>query len=390
MKLRFPARFLACLILFGLASSEAAERVVAIGDIHGAYQEFTSILQAASLTGKDLAWTGGHTILVQTGDVLDRGPESRQALDLLMELTEQARRQGGEVRPLLGNHEAMVMTGDLRYVSPQDYRNHATADSRKVQQNEWDDYLKYRTKRAKRMGGPPPALDETAKQTWLKAHPPGFFELRDAYSPKGKYGAWLRERDAITQIDDMVFLHGGLSPQSPLRSVKEINERVRRDLAVMDALWSDLVKKGVLWPYLSFEEARTDLLAELQARQGESDSETKAKMQMLANNAGESSIYSPEGPLWYRGLSMGPEAPVSGQLPGLLKQFKIDYIVVGHTVTESRRITPRFGGHVIAIDTGMLAPFFQGRPSALEIVGHQFKAIYAGEPPEPVSAWQPK
>jgi hypothetical protein len=185
-------------------------------------------------------------------------------------------------------------------------------------------------------------------------------------------------------------LHGGLSPQSPLRSVKEINERVRRDLAAMDGLWGELAKKGVLWPYLTFEEARTDLLAELQARQGESDSETKAKMQMLANNAGDSSIYSPEGPLWYRGLSMGPEAPVSAQLPGLLKQFKINYIVIGHTVTESRRITLRFGGHVIAIDTGMLAPFFQGRPSALEIVGHQFKAIYAGEPPELLAAWQPK
>jgi hypothetical protein len=358
---------------------------VAIGDVHGAYKEFVSILETAGLMDSARNWTGGHTILVQTGDVIDRGPASRDALGLLMELIEKAPKQGGEVRPLLGNHEAMVMTGDTRYVTPEDYLAFATAESEKIRQHQWTEYVKYRSRRAGRMGESAPAFNEQAKQAWLTLHPAGFFELRDAFSPKGKYGAWLRTHDAITQVDDAVFLHGGLSPQSPLRSVKEINEAVRRDLAALDKLWSDLSKKGVLWPYSTLEEAQTDARAEVEARQGESDSETKRMMQSFLN-AGLLSIYSPDGPLWYRGLSLGPETPVDSQLPEVLKLFRVNYIILGHTVPGPRRITPRFGGHVFLIDTGMLASYFQGRASALEMTDGHFKALYAGEQPQPLTA----
>ena len=127
-----------CLAVLPVWVCRAADRVVAIGDVHGAYQEFVSILQTAGLIDKDLNWTGGKTILVQTGDVLDRGPESRKAEDLLTGLVDKARRQGGEVRPLLGNHEVMLMTGFMSYTVPEDYQSFAGTDSEKVRQRELD------------------------------------------------------------------------------------------------------------------------------------------------------------------------------------------------------------------------------------------------------------
>ena len=62
-------------------------------------------------------WSGGATHLVQLGDVPDRAPDTRKILDLLMRLEPQARRAGGYVHALIGNHEAMNVYGDLRYVS---------------------------------------------------------------------------------------------------------------------------------------------------------------------------------------------------------------------------------------------------------------------------------
>ena len=57
-----------------LATAAAASRVVAIGDIHGAYDSLVSILRAAGLIDEKLAWSGGDSTLVQLGDFTDRGP----------------------------------------------------------------------------------------------------------------------------------------------------------------------------------------------------------------------------------------------------------------------------------------------------------------------------
>ena len=100
---------------------KGVERIVAIGDVHGDYEQFVALLDSAGLINAKQEWTGGKTHLVQTGDVLDRGPESRKVMDLLMRLEREARKAGGYVHALIGNHEAMNMYGDLRYVSPEEY-----------------------------------------------------------------------------------------------------------------------------------------------------------------------------------------------------------------------------------------------------------------------------
>ena len=90
------------------------ERVVAVGDIHGDYDQLVAVLRSASLIDEQGKWSGGKTHLVQTGDIPDRGPDTRKALDLLMRLEGEAAQAGGAVHALIGNHEAMNVYGDLR------------------------------------------------------------------------------------------------------------------------------------------------------------------------------------------------------------------------------------------------------------------------------------
>ena len=86
---------------------QTTERVVAVGDVHGAFDNFVAILRAAQVIDNRNRWSGRRTVLVQTGDILDRGPDSRKAIDLLRRLERDAQRAGGRVVSLLGNHELM-------------------------------------------------------------------------------------------------------------------------------------------------------------------------------------------------------------------------------------------------------------------------------------------
>lgn len=87
--------------------------VIVIGDVHGSLANLRDVLSAAGLIGADDAWTGGRTHLIQTGDVIDRGPESEACVRMLTALREQARPVGGRVDLLVGNHELALVSGDL-------------------------------------------------------------------------------------------------------------------------------------------------------------------------------------------------------------------------------------------------------------------------------------
>ena len=110
------------------------DRVVAVGDVHGAYDALVSTLQNAGVIDEDLAWSGGKTHLVSTGDLLDRGAESRRVMNLVMRLEREAVEAGGRVHLLLGNHEVMNLIGDLRYVAVEEYA--AFQDSESPEQRE--------------------------------------------------------------------------------------------------------------------------------------------------------------------------------------------------------------------------------------------------------------
>src|SRR5262245_36606216 len=90
---------------------EGVERIVAVGDIHGAFNALVDILRTAGIIDQRQRWTGGRAHLAQLGDVVDRGPDSRKVLDLYRRLEREAASAGGRVHFLLGNHEVLRLTG---------------------------------------------------------------------------------------------------------------------------------------------------------------------------------------------------------------------------------------------------------------------------------------
>ena len=150
------------------------DRVVAVGDVHGDYEQFTAVLASAGLIDGNGDWVGGRTRLVQTGDVVDRGPDSKAVMDLLMKLEKQAAAAGGGVHCLIGNHEAMDVYGDLRYVSPGEYSSYAPASAAPGRIS-YDSARTRLTSAAK----PDPGAIGGAQDV------PGFAELRAEFGPDG-------------------------------------------------------------------------------------------------------------------------------------------------------------------------------------------------------------
>ena len=108
--------FAAALVLSFFVGSTAAVKVYSIADLHGDYVAAVKSLQLAGVLGDDQrTWTGGRNVLVQTGDVVDRGDNSREIYELLFHLQDEAKEAGGKVILLLGNHEQLRLVGDTRY-----------------------------------------------------------------------------------------------------------------------------------------------------------------------------------------------------------------------------------------------------------------------------------
>lgn len=99
------------------------QRILAFGDVHGDVVALYKFLQASQLLSKDSTithpiWNGGDSILVQCGDILDRGAEELFCFRILASLARQARKEGGRVMLLHGNHEALNANGLFQYVDP--------------------------------------------------------------------------------------------------------------------------------------------------------------------------------------------------------------------------------------------------------------------------------
>jgi len=361
-------------------------RVVAIADVHGAYDSFREILRQTGLIDESGRWSGGQATLVQTGDVTDRGLGFKEALDLLRALERQARDAGGRVIPLLGNHEAMNMTRFVRDVSPEAYPLFADARSEERRRDAYRRYVRLVAARRSQLGGDPfTVLDEAA---WMAAHPPGMIEYLTAFGPDGDYGEWLRERDAIARVGGTIFLHGGLNPETATLSIDDMNSRVRAEVRRFDNISAILVERDVILPFFTFDEtleaAKRELdwwMARLQAPAVEPVQITPEDRDYLRTildliNSGAWSIISPDGPLWYRGFAQWTDEQGQALMGDLLGRFGASRIVVGHTPTPNGRIVPRFDQRVFMIDTGMLASVYKGRASAFEIVNGEIAAIY--------------
>jgi len=353
-------------------------KIVAIGDIHGAYDEFVAILQELGLIDQKLHWIGGKTHLVQIGDYIDRGVHDRKVLDLLMQLEKQAEKAGGRLHPLMGNHEAMNMIGDLRYVTRESYATYATDKTEELREKTYARYVKYREARAKR-NIPPQEFqaDQKFKEEWMTKHPPGYFEQRKAFSDSGAYGRWLLNRNAVLKLNDTIFLHGGINETISQSSLREINERVRKELRSFFEMRKVLVSNGILDDSLDYDEALTQVSLEIDYQKAKGVSLEPPVIEALQQfqTLGNWFITHPTGPLWYRGYAQEPEETFKPLLDRIKTNLGAAHLVVGHTPMLTG-ITGRFAEDIFLIDTGILRRYYKGLCSALIIENGKFTPVY--------------
>jgi hypothetical protein len=361
------------------ASAEPAESLVAIGDVHGDFDDFVGILQRIGLIDKQNHWTGGRTTFVQTGDLLDRGPKPREVMDLMMALEKDAGQAGGRVLSLLGNHEMMNIMGDLRYVTPANYASFADSNSAQRQKSAYEEYVKWRNRHPELISELSQPMELTEAE-WMARHPLGFVEQREAFSPKGEYGKWLRGHNALAEVGGEIFLHGGIHADLAKIRVDAVNKRIRDEIESFDAVKQYLQDEALILPFFNMQEitfaAQAQVIAERKSRVPASQERQAKILEFL--KYGEWLSVKPDGPLWFRGYDQWSDAEGEAQIDKILDAYKVAHIVVGHTVQRSGRIRPRFGGKVFLIDTGMLSSYYPGgRASALEICSNtKFTAKY--------------
>ena len=186
---------------------EQPEKIFAISDIECSFSNTEAILRAGGVIDTDYNWTYGTNHLVVNGDMFSRGYDMMALLWLLYKLDYEARQAGGMVHIIIGNHEAMNLKADVRYVRPR--------------------YLEF-----------------------VEASGIPYIRLFDEDTELGR---WLRTKHTIIRIGRNLVVHGGISPQflelglSPV----EVNRIVRRDLGKQTAELDEVSREvfGSLGPH---------------------------------------------------------------------------------------------------------------------------------------------
>lgn len=236
------------------------DRLLALSDIEGDYEKYYRLLLSNHVIDSAYNWTFGEGHLVVLGDLVDRGKYVTQCLWLTYRLEEEAKKHGGKVHYLLGNHEQLVLLGYDEYCAPKYHRN-------------------------------------------FKAFNKSISQLFDSNTVLGN---WIRNKNSIIKIGDLLFVHGGISP-SILKynmSFSEMNNEIRRNIATQDFSTDES------WALLTVE-----------------------------------------GLLWYRGLveaSDGYEKITQPELDKILDTYNCRSIIIGHTPVE--KISTDFSGKVIRLN----------------------------------------
>jgi hypothetical protein len=356
--------------------------VVAIGDVHGDFDDFVTILQKTGLIDAQHHWSGGKTTLVQVGDLLDRGPKPRDVMDLMMALEKEAPQAGGRVVGLLGNHEVMNIMGDLRYVTPVNFASFADSNSEERQKAAYQAYVKWRSSHTALLSELPQPMELTEGE-WMARHPAGYVEQREAFAPNGVYGKWLREHSALADISGVIFLHGGISPNVAKMKLDGMNNRIRDEIKQFDSAKQFLQDADIILPFFNLPEITAAVQAQISAEKKGKVPSNGPRQNRLIQFLGYGDWLSVkvDGPLWFRGYDQWSDEEGSAQMGKILEAFKATHIVVGHTVQKGGRMRLRFGDKVFLIDTGMLSTYYAGgRASALRIQDNaKFTADYMDE-----------
>lgn len=366
------SKILVCLIILPALLQPAAadewhfngvDRIVAFSDIHGAYDAMVETLQSSAVIDASLAWSGGSTHLVIVGDILDRGPNSRPAMDLLMRLEQEALAAGGMVHVLMGNHEVMNLVGDVRYVAAQEYA--AFAEEEVAEEREfW--FTQHRATREL------PGQDiEESRAQFDKRYPPGFFAHRKAFAPDGKYGSWLHGKPMIVVVNGIAFVHGGLSPSVAEIGLEGINGDLVDDVSLYARQLQVLIDKQLLLP-TDANRKHVDLVERIDPMLADGPVVIEAIADIRRLN---DPLFSYQSPHWYRGHTYCSELIEGDRIEAALQKIGAARVVVGHTPTPRREVVQRLDGRVIEIDTGMLTSYYKGSGHALIIEDGNISAI---------------
>jgi hypothetical protein len=339
--------------------SESAGTVFAIGDVHGDFEDFVIILQRMGLIDGEHHWTGGTATLVQTGDLLDRSPKPREVMDLMMSLEKEAAEAGGQVVSLIGNHEMMNIMGDLRYFTAGNFASFADGESKKRQKVAYQKYASWRKSHPGLLAEVTQPLLPKTETEWMAKHPQGYVEQREAFSPSGSYGKWLREHLAVAKINGMIFVHGGISPNVAKMKLDLINSRIANEIKSFDESQKYLEDQKIILPFFNLQEITAVVQAQISVDRKSSLKRSQRRLMDFLEYRSWLSVRS-DGPLWFRGYNQWTDEKGASQISKILKAYGADQIVVGHTVQKGGRIRPRFGGKVLLIDTGMLSSYYPG------------------------------
>ena len=190
----------------------APGRVVALGDVHGDIGQARRALSIAGVLGEggdavNPEWVGGDTVVVQVGDVLDRGDDEIAILILLQKLHKQAEKEGGAVYILNGNHEVLNVSGDFRYVTQGAFQESMRFGEHLVNLfgKAFEDAF----------GG----AEEDPRKKQVKAR-------IGLFSPGGPLAQQLAMNSTVLIVNDTVFAHGGLMPRHVEFGLERLNNAV--------------------------------------------------------------------------------------------------------------------------------------------------------------------
>jgi hypothetical protein len=308
--------------------SDLPARVVVIGDLNAQCDLLQRFLLGLKLIKKNGAWCGGKTVLVQMGDIPNRGNRSRAAMDMMMRLRLEARDAGGEVYWLLGNHEVMTVLGNEAYVSADEYMEFASGE-------EVDRFYNARTRFMYELLGSPEVAQYVAPfggrvQAWEEANAPGQEAFRSAMCPSGWYGAYIKSLPVAFKLGSLLFVHGGLSPSWAAHGLTGLQQ-------LTDAAWANIPRfYQELEPHGLFRD--------------------------------------PLGPLWHRAYCVANAQVVKDDLRIALDSLGARQMLVGHTRTDTiptgSASTPmaRHRGRLIMTDVGLGE---SGEPGAALVIERQ-------------------
>lgn len=370
-----------------VGQTDPNRQIVVLGEVQGAANTVAAFLEHLELIDGERHWAGGETILIQTGDLIDDGENVRAALDLFMRLQEEAAAAGGQVIVLMGNHEALNILGEHRDVSPAAYRSFAGSDSESRQRRAWEEWSAWRAQRAESVGETYEASAESEAE-WVAAHPPGWAEYAESMGPVGVYGAWLRSLPVMVEINDVLFVHGGVHPQIEERQVAAINQRAADEIRAFDDYKSRMITEGLCLPTSSAGEMADVINQEAAYLNTLDDSERTTANPRVArllevyelSQFKSWSVLDSKGPLCFRGAARWPEEEHGPEIAAILDEFAVKRMVTGQSDGRNRLIQARFDNRVLltSIDMRDDPDDRGGGPAALEISGGDYFVVTMG------------